>query len=75
MKVTVRTAGVVCFVLGVSVFCASVARAEFRLGIIGCDTSHTVCFAKIANVDKDPRVAGFRVTCVPAGSFDRGYRF
>ena len=38
-------------------------RAEYRIGIIGCDTSHSVAFAKIANVDKDPRVAGFRVTC------------
>lgn len=50
-------------VAGVCVFFSVCARAEFRLGIIGCDTSHTVCFAKIANVDKDPRVAGFRVTC------------
>lgn len=41
----------------------AVLLAVFRIGIIGCDTSHTVAFAKIANVDKDPRVAGFRVTC------------
>lgn len=38
-------------------------QAEYRIGIIGCDTSHTIAFAKIANVDKDPRVDGFRVTC------------
>ena len=41
----------------------AVLLAVFRIGIIGCDTSHTEAFAKIANVDRDPRVAGFRVTC------------
>ena len=38
------------------------AAAETRIGIVGADTSHTAAFVKIMNVDKDPDVAGFRVT-------------
>lgn len=34
-----------------------------RVGIIGCDTSHSTKFAKLANVDMDPSAAGMRVTC------------
>ncbi len=51
------------FALATLLACALPAFAEFRIGIIGCDTGHTEAFAKIANVDRDPRVAGFRVTC------------
>lgn len=36
--------------------------ADVRIGVVGCDTSHTSAFAKIMNVDKDPDVAGFKVT-------------
>ena len=39
-----------------------VARAETKVGIIGVDTGHAVAFTKMMNVDKDPDVAGFRVT-------------
>ena len=45
--------------------CSGLAAAGFgetRVGIIGLDTSHAVAFTKIMNVDKDPGVAGFRVT-------------
>ena len=49
-----------CFILAVtSVFGA---YAETKVGIIGLDTSHATAFTKIMNVDKDPSVAGFRVT-------------
>lgn len=33
-----------------------------RIGIIGCDTSHAVKFAKLVNVDHAPGTEGFRVT-------------
>ena len=50
----------------VALVCLSVTAAAFaadrKVGIIGCDTSHAIAFAKIANVDRDPSVAGFRVT-------------
>ena len=36
--------------------------ADVRVGIIGLDTSHANAFTKIMNVEKDPAVAGFRVT-------------
>ena len=36
--------------------------AETKVGIIGLDTGHAPAFTKIMNVDKDPAVAGFRVT-------------
>ena len=41
--------------------CAADA-AETKVGIIGLDTSHAIAFTKIMNVDKDPSVAGFRMT-------------
>ena len=41
---------------------ASFAHAETKVGIIGLDTSHSIAFTKIMNVDKDPSVAGCRVT-------------
>ena len=40
----------------------SIAYAETKVGIIGLDTSHATAFTKIMNVDKDPSVAGFKVT-------------
>ena len=49
-------------VLAVALLAAGLASAETRVGIVGLDTSHSVAFAKIMNVAKDPRVAGFRVT-------------
>jgi len=42
-------------------FVSSVSVAETRVGIIGLDTSHSLAFTKIMNVDKGPDVAGFRV--------------
>lgn len=48
------------------VACAAAAvcavKAETKVGIIGLDTSHAIAFTKIMNVDKDPSVAGFRMT-------------
>ena len=35
--------------------------AVIRVGIIGLDTSHSIAFTKIMNVDKDPGVEGFRM--------------
>ncbi|MBR6587621.1 MAG: hypothetical protein IKK82_09385, partial [Kiritimatiellae bacterium] len=40
---------------------ASLVYAETKVGIIGLDTSHSIAFTKIMNVDKDPAMAGFRV--------------
>lgn len=37
------------------------ARAETRVGIIGCDTSHTIAFTKLMNETKPDFSAGFRV--------------
>lgn len=39
------------------------AHAETKVGIIGCDTSHTLAFTKTLNVAKPDFAAGFRVTC------------
>ena len=39
----------------------SFAYAETKVGIIGLDTSHSIAFTKIMNVEKDPAMAGFRV--------------
>ena len=47
------------------------ANAETKVGIIGLDTSHSVAFTKLMNVDKDPDCAGFRVVAAyPLGSKD-----
>lgn len=35
--------------------------AVTKVGIIGLDTSHSIAFTKIMNVDKDPGVAGFQM--------------
>ncbi len=43
-------------------FSFSLVYAETKVGIIGLDTSHSIAFTKIMNVDKDPSVAGFRIT-------------
>ena len=40
---------------------AWLAPAETKVGIIGCDTSHTLAFTKIMNVDKPDFAEGFRV--------------
>ena len=46
-----------------ALLCASALRAaDVKVGIIGVDTSHATAFAKIMNVDRDPAVAGYRVT-------------
>ena len=36
--------------------------AVIRVGIIGCDTSHTIAFARVMNVNKPDFAEGFRVT-------------
>lgn len=38
-----------------------VSAAELKIGIIGCDTSHTIAFTKLMNVEKDPLCHGHRV--------------
>ena len=43
---------------------AGLASAETKVGIIGCDTSHTLAFTKIMNVDKPDFAEGFRVVAV-----------
>lgn len=45
-----------------AVMVAVVARSEVRVGIIGCDTSHTIAFTKLMNVEKRDFTEGFRVT-------------
>ena len=40
----------------------AVLLAATRIGIIGCDTSHTIAFTKALNVDKPDFAEGFRVT-------------
>lgn len=40
----------------------AIATAETRVGIIGCDTSHTIAFTELMNKKCDPDCAGFRVT-------------
>ena len=37
------------------------AEPEKKVGVIGLDTSHSIAFTKLMNVDKDPDCAGFRV--------------
>ena len=37
------------------------AAAEIKVGIIGCDTSHTIAFTKVMNVDRPAFAADFRV--------------
>ena len=47
------------------------ANAETKVGIIGLDTSHSIAFTKLMNVDKDPDCEGFRVVAAyPWGSKD-----
>ena len=46
----------------VSAGLVAVASGETKVGIIGCDTSHTIAFAKTLNVDKPAFAADFRVT-------------
>jgi len=41
---------------------AAALAADVKVGIIGLDTSHAIAFTKIMNVEKDPAMAGFRVT-------------
>ena len=48
--------------LAAAAMIAGVSCADVKVGIIGLDTSHSPAFTKIMNVDKDPAVAGFRVT-------------
>ena len=38
------------------------AAQETKVGIIGCDTSHTIAFTKTLNVDRPAFAAGYRVT-------------
>ncbi len=47
--------------LGLLIGFAAVA-ADVRVGVIGCDTSHTIAFTELMNKVKDPDCAGFRVT-------------
>jgi predicted dehydrogenase len=51
---------------------ASAARAQIRIGIIGCDTSHVPAFAKEFNNPKaEGDLAGFKVVAAfPGGSAD-----
>ena len=44
-----------------AVACAWGASGEIKVGIIGCDTSHTIAFTKVMNVDKPDFAEGFRV--------------
>lgn len=50
-----------CYLLGWICVSAAVA-ADVRVGIIGCDTSHTIAFTELMNKNGDPDCAGFRVT-------------
>ena len=44
------------------VACAGVSPGvEIKVGIIGCDTSHTLAFTEVINVDKPDFADGFRV--------------
>ena len=40
----------------------AIATAETRVGVIGCDTSHTIAFTELMNKKCDPDCVGFRVT-------------
>ena len=48
-------------ILAVAAVCSVAAFAETKVGIIGCDTSHTLAFTKIMNVDKADFCRDFRV--------------
>ena len=48
-------------VLVASVFAALHAEMEKRVGVIGLDTSHSIAFTKLMNVEKDPDCSGFKV--------------
>ena len=37
-------------------------EAAMRIGVIGCDTSHTIAFTEMMNRTCDPDCAGFKVT-------------
>jgi len=50
-----------CVVLLAVALAGGVLRAETRVGIIGCDTSHAVRFTEIMNVSNAAFSAGFRV--------------
>ena len=54
-----RTSVAVAFVAHALFACA--ASAEIKVGMIGCDTSHTLEFTRVMNVDKPDFAAGFRV--------------
>lgn len=41
---------------------AAAAQAEKTIGIIGCDTSHTIAFTKIMNVDRADWCKDFKIT-------------
>lgn len=44
------------------VFSVLTVVAEMKIGIIGLDTSHSICFTEILNVKTNPAFAGFRIT-------------
>lgn len=46
----------------VALFASLSLVADIRVGIIGCDTSHTIAFTEMMNVKKDPICEGARVT-------------
>ena len=50
------------FVSAAALVASFLNAADVKVVIIGLDTSHATAFTKIMNVDKDPGVAGFRVT-------------
>lgn len=52
---------ILCFLGAIAVQCVN-ADVK-KIGIIGCDTSHTICFSELVNVKKIPGTEGFRVTC------------
>lgn len=43
-------------------FAEDAVTNQVKVGIIGCDTSHTIAFTEMLNVKNDPDCAGFRVT-------------
>ncbi len=47
----------------VAAVCAALGvKAELKVGVIGCDTSHTIAFTEIMNVKKPAFAEGFRMT-------------
>lgn len=55
----------------IAVAAALVASAEIKVGVIGCDTSHTLAFTKIMNVEKPEFAKDFRmVAAYQYGSVD-----